>query len=99
MAKIFLAVSYRNTHPRVANRQRHNMNTANEFPENVAEFRYLGMRLTNQNCMNKETTDGMQRMPAAILSVILCLFVCCLKIQTLKRIKQYFFLFIYGYET
>lgn len=56
MAKIFLAVSYRNTHLRVVNRQngsqRHNMDTANEFPENVAEFRCLGMRLTNQNCMN-----------------------------------------------
>jgi hypothetical protein len=32
----------------------HNIKTANRSSENVAKFSYLGMRLTNPNCIREE---------------------------------------------
>jgi hypothetical protein len=60
--------------------QNHHVNIGNRSLENVAQFKYLGTTVTNQNLMQKELRgDRIRVMLAAIQSRTLCLLVCCLK--------------------
>jgi hypothetical protein len=60
--------------------QNHGINTANKPSENVAQFKYLGTTVTNQNLIQEEIKRRLNSGSACYHSVQnLCLIVCCLK--------------------
>jgi hypothetical protein len=63
-------------------RQNHDIKTANRSFENMAQFRYLGTTVTNQNLIQEEIKKRLILvMLATIQSRTFCLLVCCLKIK------------------
>jgi hypothetical protein len=71
--------------------QNPNIKLSNKFFENVAEFRYLGMTVTNQYFINEE-------MLATIQFRIICLLICCLKARILQYPKLILPEVLYGCE-
>jgi hypothetical protein len=59
-------------------RQKHSIKTANRSFEDVAEFKYLGKALTDQNCMHVEIKSRLNSGNASFHSVQSCLPTCCL---------------------
>lgn len=59
--------------------QNHNIKIANKSSENVADFRCLGMALTNQNCIHKEINRWLKSGSVFYHSVQSCLLVCSQK--------------------
>jgi hypothetical protein len=61
-------------------RQKHSIKIANWSFQSVANFKYLGTKLTDQNCMNEEIKSRLIReMLATIRSKVFCLSACCLR--------------------
>jgi hypothetical protein len=57
--------------------KKHGMKKANTPFEGVAKFKYLGIILTDQNCMQKEIKSGLiQGMLATFQSSVFCLPAC-----------------------
>jgi hypothetical protein len=57
--------------------KKHGMKKANTSFEGVAKFKYLGIILTDQNCMQKEIKSGLiQGMLATFRSSVFCLPAC-----------------------
>jgi hypothetical protein len=65
--------------------QNDNIKLDNKSFERVEQFKYLGTNLTNRNSIQKEIKGRLKSRNACYHSVqILCLTVCCTKIQTLR---------------
>jgi hypothetical protein len=59
--------------------QKHSIKIVNRSFEGVAKFKYLGTKLTDQNCMNKEIKSRLNVGNACtIRSRVFCLPACCL---------------------
>jgi hypothetical protein len=58
--------------------QKHIIKTANRSFEDVTKFKYLGTKLTDQNCMHKEIK--IREMLDTIQFRVFCLPACCLGI-------------------
>jgi hypothetical protein len=56
--------------------QNHDIKTGNRCFENVEQFRYLGMTITNRNLIQEKIK---RRLLATIQSRTFCLLVCCLE--------------------
>jgi hypothetical protein len=58
--------------------QNHNINRDNRYFENVVQFRYLGMTITNENLIQEEIKRSLNSGNACFHSVQnFCLLVCC----------------------
>jgi hypothetical protein len=80
--------------------QNHDMKIANRYFENVAQFKYLEMTVTNQNLIQEEikrrlnlANDG-YHLVQNLFSLI-----CCLKGQKLEYTKLILPTVLYGHET
>jgi hypothetical protein len=75
--KTMYMLLYHQDHQRAG--QNHNIKIANKSSENVAQFRYLGMTITNQNLIQEEFKRRLILGTACHQSRIFCLPLCCLK--------------------
>jgi hypothetical protein len=65
--------------------QNDNIKLDNKSFERVEQFKYLGTTLTDRNSIQEEIKSRLKSRDACYHSVqILCLTVCCTKIQTLR---------------
>jgi hypothetical protein len=63
----------------------HNVKVDNKSSDRVQQFEYLATTLTNQNSIQEEIKSRLKSRNACYHSVqILCLTVCCTKIQILR---------------
>jgi hypothetical protein len=63
-------------------RQNHDIKIGNRYFENVAQFKYLGTIVTNQNLIQEEIKRSLNSGNACYHSAqTLCLLVCCLKMK------------------
>jgi hypothetical protein len=67
--------------------QKHSINIANRSFEDVAKFKYLGTKLTNQNCMNKEIKSRLNLVNACY-DLVKSLLSSCLLFRNVK-VKMY----------
>jgi hypothetical protein len=63
--------------------QKHSINIANRSFEDVAKFKYLGTKLTNQNCMNKEIKSRLN-LGNACYDLVKSLLSSCLLFRNVK---------------
>jgi hypothetical protein len=63
--------------------KKHSIRISNELFEDVAEFRYLGTTLTDQNCMHKEIKSRLNLGNVCSLSVQ-CILSSCLLSRYVK---------------
>jgi hypothetical protein len=57
----------------------HDIKIADRFFENMAQIKYLGTTVTNQNRFRRKLRDEIGVMLATIQSRNFCLLVCCIK--------------------
>jgi hypothetical protein len=59
--------------------QARDIKIANRSFENVAQFKYMGTTVTNQNYIQEEIKSRLNSSNATIQSRSFCLLVCCIK--------------------